>query len=62
MELEVLLLKYKSFALGFLFFSCMMAALFSACNWGLPIFLYNATGVEERAKSPKVLSGQELPK
>ena len=55
-------MKNKSFALGFLFFSCMLAAsLFSACNWGLPIFLYNATGVEDRTRDVKVLSGNDLP-
>lgn len=55
-------MKRKSFARGFLFFSCVFAAaLFAACNWGMPIFLYNATGVEDRARDVKVLSGNDLP-
>lgn len=57
MEHEVLLLKKFFYALPTIVLSLILAA----CNYGLPMFLFTETGVEERAKSPKVLSGQELP-
>lgn len=62
MEREVLLLKKNSIARGLLFFSCLLAtALFASCNFGLPIFLYAETGVEDRARGVKVLRGSDLP-
>ena len=36
-------------------------AIFGACNYGLPIFLYAETGVEERATTPITLYGSNLP-
>ena len=62
MEREVLLLKKNSIAPKVLFFSCLLAAALSAsCNFGLPIFLYAETGVEDRARGVKVLGGSDLP-
>lgn len=46
----------------FVFLPIAVVSLISAaCNWGMPIFLYAETGVEDRARRPKVFSGADLP-
>ena len=45
----------------FLFAAIFLSALLASCNYGLPIFLYWETGVEERAQNAAELSGANLP-
>ena len=57
MQRKDLLLKKIFFAATILFFSL----LFASCNYGLPIFLYAETGVEERAVASIPLWGPQIP-
>ena len=54
-------MKKNFFAATVFFASIFCASFFCACNYGLPIFLYAETGVEDRATSLIELSGSELP-
>ena len=45
----------------FLFAALFFSALFSSCNYGLPLFLFWETGVEDRAQIPIELPGSQLP-
>ncbi len=57
MEREVLLLKKFLRALPTIVLSLILAS----CNYGLPMFLFTETGVEDRATKALPLFGPNLP-